>query len=320
MTRYHARFRKIANSLHRVELTRRTEAPTWPSTEDAWFASEPDERRFLDFYSEDGIRLALDRYGVYAALERRGWVEPSIETRAEDNRHLVFVEAAHPNVDDRRRILELAMRRDFLHPANEVGLPAVEPMYEVLTVDWMHLADPSRRFTPDRPRLPGQRWPGLGMGERILELIYRIVDRLELDAMLTVGERFHNAALYVREMPFFEPFYAAQLSALEDELFGAHDLNLAQAAWAIEWGLVRREDGQPFRWRGEAMLHAHASSLKRYFNARSWRARVDAWRVWFGFSLDRAAFDARWAEAAPALTGALSPDEAAAAADEAGER
>lgn len=319
MTRYRARFRKIANSLHRVELTRSVDTTDWPTIEDALFSAEPDHRRFLDYYSDDGVRLALERYGVFGALERRGWTEPTIETRAEDNRHLFFLEAEKPGVEGRRRLVELALRRDLLHASNEVGLPEVEPTYEVLTVDWMHLADPSRRFTPERPRLPGQRWPGLGMGERILELIYRTVDRLELDAMLTVGERFHNAALYVREMPFFEPFYAAQLSAIEDEVFGRQGLSLAQAAWALEWGLLQREDGRPFSWRGEAMLHPSAPTLKRYFNARAWRARVDAWRVWFGFYLDRRTFDERWADAAPSLTGSLSPDEAADAADEAGE-
>jgi hypothetical protein len=38
-----------------------------------------------------------------------------------------------------------------------------------LAVRWLALQDPRGRFTPERPRLPGQRYPGLGLGKRLYE-------------------------------------------------------------------------------------------------------------------------------------------------------
>lgn len=274
MTRFARQFRKVARKLSHIELT--AHRPDADRTDDAFsFLYDRDEgRRFLDFYGEEGLVTAFQAYGLTDAVRRRGYGPPRVSFQVADDRHVLFVDADHPMLERPARIIELALRRDHLvaHPRD--GLPAVEPCYDVLTIDWLHLANPAATFTADRPRLPGQTCPGLGIGERVLEILYRAAARLDLHAIVTVGEYFHNAWLYAREMPFFDPWYAGQLDALGAALLEREGLSLAEASWAIHEGRVR-VSGEPFRWRGELQIRSRTESLTAYLTHPAWAAHAE---------------------------------------------
>ncbi|UJR86634.1 hypothetical protein [Sandaracinus amylolyticus] len=278
-------------------------------------------RRFLDFYGDEGIRLAISRYGLEGAMRRRGYDHFELETRAADDRHtlLVFGRPAHEpasegetgadpalghsGCSERHRLIELVVRRDRLVVHEVPGLPKLEAAYDVLTVDWLLLQDPLARFTEERPRLPGQDAPGLGIGERVLELLYRMVERLNLHAMVTVAEYFHNAVLYARELPFFDPSNGGRLRALEATLMGTEKLSLAQASWAIEWGCVRGADDAVMRWKGEAQVRPFAPELTEWMSSEAHVEAEARAAAAARFVLDRAFFEERWRAEKDALEG-----------------
>lgn len=259
---------------------------------------EDPPRRFLDFYGDDGIRIALERYEIFAALQRRGFDEFEIHTRADDDRHTLILSGSHRKLSAPTHLLELVVRRDRLVPADVTGLKP----FDVLTVDWLSLRNPAREFTPSRPRLPGQDAPGSGLGERVLELLYRVVDRLKLGAMLTTAEYFHNAVLYRRELPFFDPAQDGRLAALHDFLLEHEGLTLAQASWAVDWCLVR-ENGERFDWRGEAQVRSMNDALLAYLRSSAYSKEARRAKSDTSFTLDREAFDARWAAEESSLIG-----------------
>lgn len=302
MTRYDRRYARIAKSLSRLDLMR--------SSMDAEFGPElfrlddrDASRHFLDFYGDEGLRLALERYGFFAKLESRGYRDFELVTRASDERHTLLV-AGRPAPDaERVRLMELLVRREHMVPETAPGLPDLPGAFETLTVDWLVLRNPAGRFTPERPRLPGQDAPGLGIGEMVLALLLRVVERLELDVLVAVPEHFHNAKFYVPEMPFFDPWYLGQLRALEGALMVEEGLSLAQASWAIEWNHVRGPDGTRFRWQGHPMLAPRHPDLVAYLAharyASEARRAADVCR----YTLDRPAFQARWARERPRIVG-----------------
>lgn len=273
-------------------------------------------RRFLDFYGDEGIRLAIQRYGLEGAMRRRGYGHFELETRAADDRHtlLVFGRAAEGGEradgedagvpsGERHRLIELVVRRDRLVVHEVPGLPKLEAAYDVLTVDWLLLQDPLARFTEQRPRLPGQEAPGLGIGERVLELLYRMVERLQLHALVTVAEYFHNAVLYARELPFFDPTHGGRLRALESTLMGAEKLTLAEASWAIHWGCVRGVDDAVLRWKGEAQVRPFVPELADWMSSPAHEEATSRVASTTKYVLDRAFFEDRWKLERDALCG-----------------
>ncbi len=255
-------------------------------------------RRFLDFYGDEGIRLGFERYGLLGALQRRGYDDFDIHTKADDDRHTLIISGSHAKLAEPTHLMELVVRRDRLVPDDATGLEA----FDVLTVDWLSLRNPVREFTASRPRLPGQDAPGSGLGERVLELLYRVVDRLRLGGMLTVAEYFHNAVLYRRELPYFDPVGDGRLAALQDLLFDREGLTLGQASWAIDWGLVR-DRGEPFVWRGEAQVRAMNDALLAHLKSDAYRKEVERTRKSAQFDLLRDAFEKRWAAECDDLVG-----------------
>lgn len=307
MTRYARQFRSVARSLGHLDLMR-------SSLDDALGISERElldrdsGRRFLDFYGDEGIRLAMERYGIDGALRRRGYDRFELETRAMDDRHTLLVFGHAEGAADpaqRHRLVELAVRRDRLVPHDVPGQPGLEAAYDVLTVDWLLLQDPLACFTPDRPRLPGQEAPGLGIGERMLELLYRMVERLKLQALVTVAEYLHNAILYARELPFFDPTHGGRLRALERTLMVEERLSLAQASWALDWGCVRGADDAVLRWKGEAQLRPFAPSLCEWLASTAHAEATAHVAATTKLTLDRTYFDERWRAEHRALTGRL---------------
>lgn len=300
-TRYDDEFRRIARSLSSLELMRASD-DVLSDDSTALLLDREGGRRFLDFYGDEGLRLALSRYGIFAALARRGYEDVRLVIRTGEDRHALFLETEVRGA--RERLVELVVRKDLLVPAPPLGLPPLRTPYRVLTIDWLLLRHPKGRFSPERPRLPGQDAPGLGIGWRVMTMLSRVVWRLDLDAFVTVAEYLHNAEHYRREMPHFDPHHDGRLHALLDLLRGRHGLTTAQASWALEWGLVTDEvTGATVRWRGELQVATEDESLLGYLQSPEYGVLSEGVRRSLRLHLDRPGFDARWAAEKPAIEG-----------------
>lgn len=297
MTRFASQFRRVARSLSRVELMRSSMDETFKLDERDLLDKDAG-RRFLDYYGDEGLRIALERYGLTAALERRGWDETRLTTHAVDDRHTLLVDGLQD--DEWERLVELVVRRDRL------SVEGIERTFDVLTADWLLLQNPGGSFSERRPRLPGQEHPGLGVGERVLEMLYRTVDRLELGALVTTAEYFHNAVLYSRELKYVDPRYEGQLLALRELLLEREGLSLAQASWAIHWGYVLDVDDSALSWRGEAMARAADEALMAWVTSREHRDQTLHHADSFRYRVHRAAFQEQWDRERGALTGSHS--------------
>ena len=309
MTRFARRFRKVGRSLSRVELMQSSMDATFALTQEDLLDKQAG-RRFLDFYGDEGLRIALERYGFLDALRGRGYRDFRLEAWAHDERHTLLLDGVPEGGGEAVRLLELVVRRDRLsiEPVEGYVRP-LDGRWEVLTVDWLSLRHPAGCFTPSRMRLPGQDAPGLGVGEQVLELLYRVVDRLELDGLVTVAEYFHNAVLYARELPYVDPWFQGQLEALEALLFAREQLTFAQAARAVHWGYVIDVDDSVVRWRGEAMLHTDDAALTAYLGSQAYREQATRTAGGLRYQLRRRAFEERWAREEAHLLEPPSPEE-----------
>ena len=292
------RHRKVARSLSHVELVRSSDAPILTDQD---LVDRNRGRLFLDYYGDEGLLTAFERYGLTAALARRGYVDLSVVTSARDERHMLAVNARPKPDADPIRIIEVVVRRDRMLPQVPGSEGVLRAAYDVLTVDWLLLENPTGSFTKERPRLPGQEHPGLAVGWRVLALFFRVVERLELDGLVTVAEHLHNAELYARELPFLDPVQGGRLDALVTALRQREQLSVAQASWALEWGLVRDREGDLVRWHGEAQVSTREKTFSAWVESETYAKYAKEAAATFSPQLDRAAFDERWAAEHEAL-------------------
>ena len=86
--------------------------------------------------------------------------------------------------------MELTVRR-----RTEPAPPGVEP-HEPLTLlglEWLLLQDPSVAFSLERPKLPGQDHPGLGIAIEVQEILIRVCHRLSLEGIWHRPAHYHVA-------------------------------------------------------------------------------------------------------------------------------
>jgi len=267
------KYRRISRRLTNFELQRLKKPNLSLSMEDL---TEELEKKggsefFLGFYSEEGIRTALDRFGILGELEGRGFANLKIVINTRDpyrQKLRLYFERKAPS----HLLAEFYVRKYIFKakPIFQTGLGG--QIFEMVAVEWLLLQNPRASFTPRHPQLPGQQYPGLGMGEKVLEILRNMCLRLRADGLLNIPEHYHNAILYASEFKYFNPETEGKLWAIHRDL---RDWSLADLSWAIEWGCLQHKgNGARATWVTEEQILATSQRLKNYFDSSEYKKRV----------------------------------------------
>lgn len=240
-----ARYRSIARLLSTAELS--GEEPgagddSWGLTQEDLLGSleeSPADSRLLGYYTPHGVELVLESSGIFDRLRDLGYEQPALDFDLASSGHMVRIWGGR----DRRDLLaEIRMRRD------RQALPG----FELLAIEWLLLQNPRARFTAERPPLPGQRHPGLGMLRDVIALLVQVCHRLHLDGITYTPSHFHLASQSTKYLRFREPSDAALFDALKTAVAG---LPLAEQARRVDAGeVVDPQTAAALRWRPMPML------------------------------------------------------------------
>ncbi len=289
MTQYRERYEQIYGQLTRAELQKGSRGLDELSLGPELFGHDPE--LWLGFYTLEGLRTALEEYGLVDDLRRLGFEELDIEIGTSDPDEQLFrLHSTTPPVED--PLVELLVRRDFLHPRAPLADRIDQAPLPVLTVTWLMLQNPCAPFNSRRPPLPGQEHPGLGVGLQVLEMLRNICLRLDLAALVTVPSYFHNAFFYSEEFFHFDPRRQGTFLAICRDLMPKLKNDVTAASWAIYWEMVRdrnADEDSPFRWFHELMVAPVADGLVDYFQASSYHRDVQQSLTSHRFDVDRQA-------------------------------
>jgi len=289
------RFHHIARNLTAFDLQALEDGPA--VDEQALFGElfgEAQASHFLGYYSHSGVEHALEAYGIMQVLRSRGYAELKLHLDLSDpfchRLRLHVGEEPTPHTI----LLDFAAR---LGSARGLPLAGHPRDVRLLVIDWLLLQDP-RAGNTGALLLPGQRYPGLGLGVEIAVLIGLIAKRLELDGCLCTPAWYHNAVLYSPRYTFVEPSVEGRFRALRRD--GA-DLDLRSLSWALDLecvSVVERgpSDAQtskprPCRWTGRPQLWAHSKRLIAHFRAPAYKGVRDATENGVAYLINRAALE-----------------------------
>lgn len=250
--------------------------------------------KLFGYYSAEGVRYALNALGIFKLIEAHGFRDFKVEITGDawsqllriwgraDGKHLLVTEGRF-----RRRDWAVSAETPLLK--SECGNRA----FNVVFIDWIAMQNPLADFTPERPRLPGQKHPGLGIFPEVMEVFYAVARRLHLDALMIVANRFHNAVIYAPSFFFVDPVRQAELAAIERAGAGR---SLQDMALALEAGLLYRSRSEPYDWNGDLMINPLAAGLQEAHRRCGYAKKVKEMSREFNFEFDWPAFDARHAD------------------------
>jgi acetoin utilization deacetylase AcuC-like enzyme len=269
------RYRRMARGIAPHELTGDTPGDDWGLTADDIAAVLGGLRRpyrLLGYYTRQGLELAFERTGLFDRLRSRGFDDPSLD-----------LELGGPEGDTVRLYGDRGHRELLMEVRLRIDRHTV-PGLALLRIEWLLLQNPRASFTPQRPALPGQRHPGLGMLQDILALLVLACDRLQLDGLLFVHSHFHTVA-QGKSLRFLSPEDDGLLRSVRAALDG---LPLIDASRAVAEGrVVDARTGRPFQWTPRPMVLAVTDRLREKIEGEEYERRAGEAAAQHSFVLRR---------------------------------
>jgi hypothetical protein len=227
--------------------------------------------RFLGRFSLPALCAELDQAGVLPSLRTRGY-DPAVRVLVEEGEHRLLVTSAGGG----EVLVDLRMTEEALPvPAGGRGAGGIEVL-SVLVVEWLSLQDPRAVFTRERPRLPGQTHPGLGLGRQLYSRVLGWAAAWGKDGLVNVPAFFHNAKFYAPPFAFLDAAEQGRFEALCRDLAG---ITVAEASAALEAGrVVDAARGEPVTWAPGDMIAALSPPLRVHLASPEYGGAVAAAR------------------------------------------
>ncbi|RMD94573.1 MAG: hypothetical protein D6814_14345 [Calditrichaeota bacterium] len=221
---------------------------------------------WLGKYTPEEIRHALEKSGILPELRKKGMQHflITIEPLEEFQQSLKIY---HQQKSPEHLLAEARLREVYFKPEPRMQESFSLKSPRMLAIDWLMMQNPYACFTRERPRLPGQQYPGLGVARLVLRLLKALSRMHHLTGILNFPEYFHNAYFYRRYFKFYNPEKEANLYALARDL---SPLSVCDMSWAIELGCVYPAEGdRPFEWTSGVQIFPLEKEVKAYFSS-SW--------------------------------------------------
>lgn len=291
MTRLEKKFRRIAQKLTYMEFQVGLSDNMSLSLDDLFSDGKPAQRTdlFLGKYSRDGIALIIKRFGFDQLLRRRGLgkLEIALDT-SDPYRHILRIYHNAQHTPD-HLVCEFVTHQDVLRAKDSLEFSYKFSAIKVLNIEWMILQNPTLAFMPTRPALPGQRFPGLGVGDEVLTLLIIMGRSLSVDGLLNVPQYYHTALMFSKRFHFVNPRMQATVQTITRDLWNRH--RLATIAWAIYYECLYDEvNSRYFIWEPEEQLVPVTSLVRKYFQAPEYEQRVKEAMKTMKFRLDEVKF------------------------------
>ncbi len=225
---------------------------------------------FLGYYHPKTIDLYLKKFNVLDYLSRLGLKDLKYSLDLSDSYEHKFCIYSR-TYEDSRKVIEIVLRKKALEldeaPLNTPGLKNAEFLY----VEWLLLQNPEKNFSLKRPRLPGQVYPGLRIGDHVMEILYHMAERIRTSGLANTPNYVHTAVLFSKEFRFIDPEAEAINQAIKGYLLKHYSL------WTIAWAgyykcIYHIDTGEPLEWKPSLMVLPISDDIKKYFNTKEYKS------------------------------------------------
>lgn len=270
MNKYDRKYLKIARKISPLDLTSNFSEKdlSW----DDFFtdrSSMNSSSLFLGKYSEDGIKFIMERFGLDRQARRLGirHLAVAIDTR-DPYRHRLTIYNGRTRDKD-HIVMDFVARYQHLVPKDIDAENAYSHQLKVLMVEWLLLQNPKASFTNRKPQLPGQRYPGLGLGDQLLALFTLMGRHLQVDGIINVPEYFHTGLIFSRRFVFLSPYVQALVRQISQDLWKKYRLSMI--AWGSATGsIININTGEPHTWEPRRQIIPIQSQLRQYFRSQEY--------------------------------------------------
>ncbi len=249
---------------------------------------------FLGKFSKNDVENTLKETGLWNLLIEKGFRNLILHIDASNVlEHRLIIYDGEINSD--RLLIEVRLREALLRP-KKCFVPGMEHIRDVpmILIDWLTLQDPTKDFTPDKPRLVHQRKPGLGIFYDFAGLVDLLAKAAGKEGVMDIPEHYHGALFYSRFFHFWEPDMEGKLRAMMRDFAS---LPLHKATWAVFLDCcINSNTGKVDKWQPGEQIKPVSDQIKAYFRHPEYEEQVDRATRSFRFHIDESKLEKALAE------------------------
>ncbi len=228
----------------------------------------------LQRYDARAMQQRCRRAGLLERLRRKGFGHVDVVVDAAGgglpHTRLLAQKSGHTHL-----LLDACLLEAVARPESPAfGAYRLPRPVELLVVHWVREQDPTVSFGVDRPPLPLQKHPGLGVLRDAFHVAVGIAADLHKDGVASVPKFFHDAFIFFRSrlFLFLDGYEQGRFEALVRDLraLSLGDRSLALAGWC-----VRDASGAVVRWVPGYQVFPGSDVLTAYFHSPEYQAAVD---------------------------------------------
>ncbi len=229
------------------------------------------EVRFLNRYSTLAIMDIMKRIGLIDHLRSIGFSR-LIPVLEKDEALVHYLKIYHEEILPDNLLIDLRLsERRFIPDETFFEEGKILSTLDMIVIEWLTLQNPFVPFDADKPQLPGQKTPGLGALQYMMDMMYAVGKDIIRDGFLDIPEHIHGAIMYSTKFIFFNPLHEAMVRAIVRDL---SDYSLIDISWGILTGaIIDDATGKSIEYVPSEQIFALSSRLQDYFNSKKYRKR-----------------------------------------------
>jgi hypothetical protein len=238
-----------------------------------YFAFSPrKEKLFLNRFSPREILDISKSVGLNDHLAKLGFTNLQAEVE-KDETLIHYLKIYNGEVSPYNLLIDLRLSESrFIPDAKLFQVEKNAVTLDMIVIEWLSAENPSNIFDPTRPQLPGQKKPGLGCLNYLMEMMYIVGREVIKDGFMDIPDHLHGAIMYSRKFKFFDPVQEAILRAIVRDLEGR---SLMDISWGMITGTIIDETtGKQQVYDPAEQVYPLSRRIKKYFSSSAYEKRL----------------------------------------------
>ena len=121
------------------------------------------EKLFLHRFGPDELFSIMREVGMIEYLNSMGFHDFEIRIDTDESQ-INYMGLYHQEISPENLLIDLRLSESKFSPKKKfVDEKMGDPVYDMVVIEWLSSQNPSKEFSTERPQLPGQERPGLGV-------------------------------------------------------------------------------------------------------------------------------------------------------------
>ncbi len=212
------------------------------------------------------------RVGMVAHLKSLGF-EDLFAIVERDEMMIHYLKIYHQHLNPQNLLIDLRLSESRFVPKGEALAKSGIATLDMIVIEWLSAENPRNIFDPSKPQLPGQKKPGLGCLNYLMEMMYIVGREVIKDGFMDIPDHMHGAIMYSRKFKFFNPVHEAILYAILRDVKGH---SLLDISWGMITGtIVDAATGSPQVYDPSEQIFPLSRRMKQYFKSKEYQKKFD---------------------------------------------